>query len=90
MSIAIIVEGKNDKSRLKRVVDDTCHASIVHSEPPAHYSRRTEKKSGTICLFIFSRIMMHPAKKSVFCCEIRFQTQNRSIHARVCRRGRNT
>ena len=23
MSVAIIVEGKNDKSRLKRVVDDT-------------------------------------------------------------------
>ena len=79
MSIAIIVEGKNDKSRLKRVVDDSVSIHCTFGTPSSLTLEELRKKVETImCLYL--RIMMHPAKKYVFYCEKRFQTQNKYIH----------
>ena len=81
MSIAIIVEGKNDKSRLKRVVDESVMILCTFGTPSSLTLEELKKKSGGQVTSSSSRIMMLPAKKYVFCCEKRFQTLNIYIHA---------
>ena len=90
MSIVIIVEGKNDKSRLKRLVDESVSILCTFGTPSSITLEALRKKAEDNLPVYISPIMTHPAKKYVIYCEKRFQTQNKYIHARVCWRRRNT
>jgi toprim domain protein len=54
MSIAIIVEGKNDKSRLKRVVDESILILCTYGTPSSLTLEELKKKVGHKHVFIFT------------------------------------
>ena len=54
MSIAIIVEGKNDKSRLKRLVDDTVSIHCTFGTPSSITLEALRKKVGHLPVYIFT------------------------------------
>ncbi|MDD9271284.1 toprim domain-containing protein [Paenibacillus sp. GCM10023248] len=54
MSIAIIVEGKNDKSRLKRVVDDSVQILCTFGTPSSQTLEDLRKKVGDKPVFLFT------------------------------------
>ncbi|GFZ76885.1 hypothetical protein GCM10008018_22990 [Paenibacillus marchantiophytorum] len=54
MSIAIIVEGKNDKSRLKRVVDDSVLILCTFGTPSSLTLDELRKKAGHKHVYLFT------------------------------------
>ena len=54
MSITIIVEGKNDKSRLKRLVDDSVLILCTDGTPSSLTLDELKKKVGNNHVFIFT------------------------------------
>jgi toprim domain protein len=54
MSITIIVEGKNDKSRLKRVIDDTVIIHCTFGTPRSITLDSLRKKVGDLPVYIFT------------------------------------
>lgn len=54
MTIAIIVEGKNDKSRLKRIVDESVLILCTYGTPSSLTLDELRKKVGDKYVFIFT------------------------------------
>ncbi|WNR45614.1 toprim domain-containing protein [Paenibacillus roseipurpureus] len=54
MSIAIIVEGKNDKSRIKHIVDETVSIHCTFGTPSSTTLEALRKKVGRLPVYIFT------------------------------------
>ncbi|UJF36443.1 toprim domain-containing protein [Paenibacillus hexagrammi] len=54
MSIVIIVEGKNDKSRLKRIVNDDILILCTYGTPSSLTLDSLKKKAGTRQVYLFT------------------------------------
>jgi toprim domain protein len=54
MSIAIIVEGKNDKSRLKRVVHESVQIFCTFGTPSSQMLEELRRKVGDLAVYLFT------------------------------------